>query len=108
MSKNNEVKGNAQEGFFVTLPDETNTFRDKNMVNNGRTGVFYKKEELVSTLNAHKTLVDMDMHIVQVAVPNHAIIHPNCKKFGIKKGESVPIIKIQHFKEALDEMQLQA
>lgn len=92
-------------GFFVAFADEAKKLKKSNLVNAGRSGVFYKKEDLVTTLGSNTALnKDKNMDIFEIEVPPCAIISPNCIKFGIKGGKNIPIINVQSFKKALKEM----
>ena len=77
-------------------------------VNTGRAGVFYKKEELLSTIKANTALQDREMLLVEVTVSQKNMINPNGKKFGIKCGEGIPIRKIESFADAAKEFERQA
>lgn len=109
------------KGFFVAFADEAQELKKLNLVNTGRSGVFYKKEELITTLESR--LTEKVLHhektpvsIVEILVPPHAIISPNHVKFGeptispnnvkfgIKGGKEIPIIKIQTFTKAQKEI----
>lgn len=103
MTKTSE--GLAIPGFFVALGEESQTFKQELVVNTARSGVYYKREDLVSTLGSNPVLKDKDMDIVDISVPKHAIVNPNCTKYGIKHGMKIPILRIQHFKDAVIEMQ---
>lgn len=88
-------------GFFVALGDESQTLKKELVVNTARSGVYYKREDLVSTLGSNPALKDKDMDIVEISVPKHAIVNPNCTKYGIKHGIAIPIRNIQSFKECM-------
>ena len=85
-------------GYFVVLGEEEKTSLKQLMaVDNGRSGVFYKKEELVTTLKSNSALKGRKMDIVEILVPPGGIINPNCKKFMILGGKNIPIIEINPF-----------
>lgn len=91
------------KGFFVVFADETQELNRTKVVNEGRSGVFYKKEDLVTTIDSKMLLESkkQEMSIVEIDVPNCAIISPNHNKFGIKGGQNIPITKIQKFSKAM-------
>lgn len=99
MTKNSETR--AIPGFFVAMGDEVQTLKNELVVNTARSGVYYKREDLVSTLGSNPALKNKDMDIVEISVPNHAIVNPNCTKYGIKHGMAIPIKNIQSFKECM-------
>lgn len=90
------------KGFFVVFADETQELNKTKVVNEGRSGVFYKKEDLITTIDS-KLLESKkkEISIVEIDVPNCAIISPNHNKFGIKGGQNIPIAKIQKFSRAM-------
>jgi len=91
-------------GFFVAFPEESQELKKLNLVNTGRSGIFYKKEDLVTTLESNTVLKDRCLDIIKIEVPPCAIISPNCVKFGIKGGKNIPIKKIQSLAEAIQEI----
>lgn len=105
--KNQQPVVNTTRGFFVTFCDESSELKKSNLVNTGRNGVFYKKEDLIDTLKANDALKDKQMDIIEIEVPNCVIINPNHIKFGFKGG-NIPIRKIQSFATAKKEMERMA
>ena len=97
------------KGFFVIMDeDERRLLINSMKVDTGRSGIFYQKNELVTTLETRiQNLKEKVLHIVEISVPHCCIINPNCQKFGIKKGD-VKIIQIQPFEEAQQEIRMQA
>lgn len=93
-------------GYFVAVGDERTTLKKEKMVNVGRTGIFYEKEKLISTLESNKMLKKTKMDIVEIKVDPCCIISPNCIKFGIKGGKQIPITKVQPLTLALRELKL--
>lgn len=90
----------AIQGYFVAMGEEAVTFKKDMVVNTGRSGVHYRKEDLISTLGSKTALKGRDMEIVEISVPKTAVINPNGIKFGIKYGQGIPIQTIQSFKVA--------
>ena len=104
-----DVKNVAAEpilGYFVILDEMEKTQLAQDMkLGAGRGGVFYEKKELISTLQKNSALNHQKMHVVEVSVPKHCVISPNCIKFGIKHGHEIPINKIESFTDAMREFQ---
>lgn len=98
------------KGFFIAFANEVQELKKKNLMNSGRNGIFYKKEDLLSTINS-KMIPEskkQEMNIVEIEVPHCAIVSPNCIRFGIKCGKDIPIIKIQSFTKAMKEVEKMA
>jgi|GEM_PF-1736505 len=110
MKQNQLPVGNTTKGFFVAFADETKELKKLNLVNTGRSGVFYKKEDLLTTLESRDVLLAKrrEINIVEIDVPTCAIISPNCVKFGIKGGKDIRIIKFQSFVNAQKEIEKMA
>lgn len=102
----NKTVSNAADtkiGYFVAFADESKELEKSMLVRTGRLGIYYKKEDLVSTLQSNEALKDKTMDIVEIRVDLCAIINPNGKKFGVKSGKDIPIISIQSFTLATKE-----
>ncbi len=91
------------KGYFIAMGDERNLLKEKMSINEGRGGIFYKKEELIATITSKETLKKIPMDVVEITVPPCCITSPNCTKFGIKSGKNITIVKIQSFKKAMKE-----
>lgn len=95
------------KGYFVVLGDERKSLKNKSSLDAGRAGIFYKKEDLVSTIKSKAALKKVPMDVIEIAVPPCCITHENKEKFGVKKGgEDISIMKIQSFKEAAKEIMM--
>lgn len=104
MQETNKVEMEPIQGFFVILDEEERKLMAQQMrLHEARGGIFYKREELLSTLQTNEVLKSKEMHIISITVPQNAITNPNCKKFGIKRGEEIVITKIESFKDAVKE-----
>jgi hypothetical protein len=102
-------------GFFVILnPDDVRQMDKERVVNVGRSGVYYKKEELISTLIARplpkNELEELwaKMHIIEVQTQKKHRINENGSKFCIKGNGAIPIKKIERFLDAKKDLQMQA
>jgi len=93
-------------GYFVAMGDEQ--FKKGESVTTGRGGVFFKKEDLVSTLDENRVLQKNQLKIIEVKVPEDAISNKNCSKFGIKSGKNIPVIRIQSFEKAKNEVMVES
>jgi len=96
------------KGYFVTLGMERTMFKNKSSLDAGRGGIFYKKEDLIATIQSKAALkkVPMDIVEIEIAAPHCCITNPNCQKFGVKGGE-IKITRIQCFKEAAEEIMVE-
>jgi hypothetical protein len=101
-------------GFFVVLsPDDAKQMEKEKVVNAGRSGVYYRKEELISTLASRPLPKDeleklwANMHIVEVQTEKKHRINENGSKFCIK-GNGIPIKRIESFADAAKEFERQA
>lgn len=103
----NNQNNETVKGYFVVLGDERNSLKNKSSIDAGRAGIFYKKEDLVSTIQSKESLKKVPMDVVEIAVPPCCITNPNCVKFGIRNGgKEISIIKIQSFKQAVKEVMM--
>ncbi len=100
------------KGYFVVLGDERKSLNEKFKkkapldLDIGRAGIFYKKEDLVSTIQSKAVLKNIPMDVVEIAVPLCCIIDPNGKKFDIKSGTDITIINIQSFQQVMKEIMM--
>lgn len=96
-------------GFFVVFTDESTILKKERLVNSGRSGIFYNKEDLVTTINS-KAIPKDKMDVVEIAVTPDIMIHPKLsnpdepKRFGIVGGKNVKVRKIRPFAEVMEEI----
>ncbi|MBU0626383.1 hypothetical protein KKG31_07010 [Patescibacteria group bacterium] len=84
------------------MGEEISLLEKTKKVENGRsTGIFYEKWKLIELIESNKALKKAKLAIIEIMVPNDAIVNPNHEKFGIKNGKTISIITMQPFKEAM-------
>jgi len=85
------------DGYFVT--QDENFVMD--MLVSGRSGIYKKKEELISTVTAKPVNQD-NIKIVKIKIPQEAIIDAeNTIRFRIKGGQA-KVLNVKSFKEVLE------
>lgn len=98
-------------GYFVALGEqEIASFKKGTTISTSRSGVYYDKVELISTLKDNQALKRSKMSIIEIVVPPNAIvpIASNNKKFGIRSENKILIISIKRFEKALEESKMLA
>lgn len=108
----NENGSESVRGFFAVLNEEDlKRMKNEKLVNTGRCGVYYKKEELISTLSSRPLPKDQleklwsSMHIVEVQTERKHRTNENGEKYMIK-GKGIPIINIESFENAKKDLQM--
>lgn len=85
-------------GYFIAMgSEEIESLNGQKHFNQGRAGIFHKKEKLIETVVINPALQGREITVVEINVPEKAIINQKDGKFGIKKGYQIPIIEIQSF-----------
>ncbi|EKD24930.1 MAG: hypothetical protein ACD_80C00145G0064 [uncultured bacterium (gcode 4)] len=88
------------KGYFVAIgKEEIASLKEGAVINTSRSGIYYNRKELVSTVGNIEALKECWMNIVEIAVPTNAIVPAgsNSKKFGIRSGNNIPIVSIKNF-----------
>jgi len=86
---------NTIHGYFIAQDE---TFKKNTLLENGRSGVHYSKDELLSIINNRPIKKD-NIKVITVEVPETSITKKDNIRFMFKKHENVKVIEVEIFEE---------